>query len=166
MSSISSVTEPPLGELMKLDKTQNLRHSDKVTTYRGTGLIVFHVFGSPPKEFHMASHAGVCADIKSYAHSYAGITRIRFEGPDGDTSHLQPACTSAPWIVAPSYHAERCLSIASFHKKGSIPPNAPRLSYSPAFSGAVKPFSNAVRPSSIRRKLLISGWRSDLLCLL
>ena len=72
----------------------------------------------------------------------------------------QPACTSAPWIVASSYHAERCLSIAIFHKKRSIPPNAPRLSYSPAFSGAVRPFSNAVRPSSIRRKLLISGWRS------
>ena len=38
----------------------------------------------------MASHAGVAMrKTKTIcSHSYAGITRIRFEGLDGDTSHL------------------------------------------------------------------------------
>ena len=40
-----------VGELIELDKAQNLRHSDKNGGLtEGTGLIVFHVFGSPPKK--------------------------------------------------------------------------------------------------------------------
>ena len=33
------------------------------------------------------------------SHSYAGITRIRFEGPRRQYVASQPACASAPWIV-------------------------------------------------------------------
>ena len=31
------------------------------------------------------------------SHSYAGITRIRFEGPDEEYRPSQPASASAPW---------------------------------------------------------------------
>ena len=33
----------------------------------------------------------------AHSHSYAGITRIRFEGPDEEYRPSQPASASAPW---------------------------------------------------------------------
>ena len=80
-----------VGELIELDEAEDLRHGDEDGSLTDHACFAdFHVFFSSVKKISAsrAAQASQCGYKAVWSHSYAGITRIRSEGPDGNTSHL------------------------------------------------------------------------------